>query len=229
MSLKLTYKIFLIIKFMIWACFIIFAVVTIEEVTKRDTVLYEMIITAILIQLTVIQFINSWYKKGIPLILDWFRLTVFSSLILNYLSLSSKLDEKITWIFGGITLNQCKVVMTLIVILVGLVSLKFSDFIFFIIKSRKLPVYENHSEPFYYIKRKFFFYSLGCIVFLGQLYFVISGVIGYGNESDAKVSGFSFLLVIVDQLAIFYLIVLGFMKFKYNKNSSFITFFIIYF
>lgn len=225
MSLKLTYKIFLIIKFMIWACFIVFAVYNIDAITKRSTVLYEMIIAAFLIQLTLIQFLNSWYRKGVPLILDWFRLTIFNSLVFNYFKYADKIDQKITWLFGGITLDQNKVLITLFVIFVGLLALKISDILFLIIKSKRKIDNDIDKESFYFIKRKFLFYLLGGIVFFGQLTLVSSGVTGYGNESGAKVSDYSFLLIVFDQLAIFYLIVLGFMKFKYNKNSSFITFF----
>ena len=137
MSLKLTYKIFLIIKFMIWACFIVFAVYNIDVITKRSTVLYEMIIAAFLIQLTLIQFLNSWYRKGVPLILDWFRLTIFNSLVFNYFKYADKIDQKITWLFGGITLDQNKVLITLFVIFVGLLALKISDILFLIIKSKR--------------------------------------------------------------------------------------------
>ncbi len=220
MSLKLTYKIFLIIKFMIWACFIVFAVYNIDVITKRSTVLYEMIIAAFLIQLTLIQFLNSWYRKGVPLILDWFRLTTFYGLLLNYFMVITEIGDNNLWKYDNIKLDDIFIIPTLITILIGLLALNLAEFIVKFVKINSKP----STRKFHYILRyKFILIGSGLFVFVMQLVLLLTGVIGYGTYTENTTSSFSFLLQIINSLKLFYILLFGYLIFFYRFKDKFIT------
>lgn len=224
MNFTLNKNIYLLIKFSIWFFFAVFGLYYLNAIKSRETVGYELLLCVGIIQLSIISFIDRWYKSR-PSLLDWFRFTTFYTIILNYFLLIDKLDRKIIWMYGSIYLNQNKILDTLVVVFIGLVALKISENIVSFIKKKKKELSYNYNSNAkikninYKLRYSFLFYLLGIIVFSLQLILLLNGVIGYGTFGESAVSSYSFLLQILNGLGSFMLLTLGF-QIMYYKNKD---------
>lgn len=230
MNFTLNKNVYFFIKFSIWFTFFVFSLYYLNAIKSRETVGYELLLCVGIIQLSIISFIDSWYKSR-PTLLDWFRFTTFYTIVLNYFMLIDKLDTKIVWIYGSIYINQNRILDTLIVVFLGLLALKISENIVFILKSKKVSYikqYDNKVKKInYQLKYTVLFYSLGLIVFSLQLILLLNGVIGYGTFGESAVSSYSFLIQILNSLGSFMLLALGFQS-MYYKNKDFKNRFFLY-
>lgn len=230
MKFRITSKIYYASIIIIWLVYILYGFYYIDKIKSRPTVLYELLIVAGIIQMTLINFLQSWYYKGRPTLLDWFRFTTFYVVIINYLTMIDKLDQGIIQIYGTIYLKQELIVSSLLTIFIGLVALKIPEFIIMHTnKKYRREIKEKDLYLAYFIKYKYLFFGLGIAVFVSRFVLLLTGQIGYGSDEDASVSGLSFLIIIIGSLSNFYLLCLGFLKFYYNVKDKSVTLFLYIF
>ncbi len=229
MKFILNKKTYYILVILIWASYFIFSIYYIDSIKSRPNVIYELIVCGIIMQLTLISFLRSWAYYKQPTLLDWFRLTTFYVIIANYLTLIDKLGGKISWVYGSIYLKQSEILPTLFVILVGLIAMSPVEVLIKFIYRKNKNVESSETTTSYYLRRKALFYGIGLVIFPAQILLLVTGVIGYGNDSESAVSGFSFILQILNSLCAFYLLTLGFLKFYYNSNDRKENFFLYLF
>src|SRR5690606_26496910 len=98
----LSQKKFWILKFLIWISYIIYAIIALTTLENFELKI-GVLLCGVLIELSVIVFVNNWYRLKTPKLLDWFRLGTFLTLILNFLSLAFFLDSE-----GSILVNNIK-------------------------------------------------------------------------------------------------------------------------
>ena len=222
MNLKLNKQLYYTLVFGIWIAYFAFALYGFANVTSRSTVIYELLITTVCVELSIMSFLKNWYKKGRPTLLDWFRFTTFYVVLVNYMTLFTTLDQPIEWVYGKIYLNPNFIVPSLMVVFIGLL-------VMFIVEKGMIffnpPKPPTNQKIEYLLKYSSVFYTVGVLVSVIRLYLLLSGAIGYGKESDAVTGNASFLLLIFNSLTTFYLLVLGFLKFYYKRNEKSITIF----
>lgn len=219
MKLVLNRKLYLFIKATIWLLFFVFCFYTLEKVTKRSTIIYELIISGFIMELSVMKFLRTWYKYKKPNVIDWFRLTTFYGLLLNYFMVINEIGDNNLWKYDNIKLDDIFIIPTLITILIGLLALNLAEFIVKFVKMNSKP----STRKFHYILRyKFFLIGFGLAVFIAQLALLLTGVIGYGTYTENTTSGFSFLLQIVNSLKLFFILLFGFLIFYYKFNDKYI-------
>jgi len=229
MKFTLNKKTYYILVGLIWVLYFVFSIYYIDSIKSRPTVIYELLVCGIIIQLTLISFLRSWAYYKQPTLLDWFRLTTFYVIIANYLTLIDKLGGKITWVYGSIYLKQTEILPTLFVVLVGLLAISPVEGLIKLFYQNKIK-FENASRTTnFYLRRKPIFFGIGLLIFPAQILLIVTGVIGYGNDQESSVSGFSFILQILNSLCAFYLLTLGFLKFYYNSNDRTESFFLYLF
>ena len=128
MKLVLNRKLYLFIKATIWLLFFVFCFYTLEKVTKRSTIIYELIISGFIMELSVMKFLRTWYKYKKPTVIDWFRLTTFYGLLLNYFMVITEIGDNNLWKYDNIKLDDIFIIPTLITILIGLLALNLAEF-----------------------------------------------------------------------------------------------------
>lgn len=232
MNFKLNARIYFLSKILIWFAFIVFSLYYIDKIKTRETVLYELIISGFIIQLSLMSFLENWYKDGRPTLLDWFRFTTFYAILINYFSLIDKLDESIEWVYGKIYLKQELILPALLTILIGLLALKISEWVVYFLTIRKRNKHQLLQKKFfvkYIIKNEIAFYSLGCFVFSIQIYLLLTGAIGYGTFGETAVSSFGFLLQILNSLNVLFILSLGYLRYYFQLNNLKINFFHLFF
>lgn len=222
MYLRLSSRMLILAKIFIWLAYLIFCIDITDSVTNRP-VIYELMISGVIIQLTVISFLDNWSNRGRPLLLDWFRLTTFLVIMLNYFSLMKEFDNKIKWSYGGIYINQNLIIPSLITILVGLIGIKIGEMILLLFNITRRKKFELPIAEEYEIKNIYLLYIFAILIPVFQIFLIITGVIGYGNDSGASVSGASFILLIISNLSIFILTVLSTYKYILNKSYKYLN------
>lgn len=221
MKLVLNRKLYLFIKATIWLLFFVFCFYALEKVTKRSTIIYELIISGFIVELSVMKFLRTWYKYKKPNILDWFRLTTFYGILLNYFMVTHEIGDNNLWKYDNIKLDDMFIIPSLITILMGLLALSLAEFtIKFVKLNQKITVRYNHQ---YILRYKFILIGSGLFVFVMQLVLLLTGVIGYGTYTENTTSSFSFLLQIINSLKLFYILLFGYLIFFYRFKDKFIT------
>jgi len=180
-------------------------------------------------ELTLIRFIYNWYKYKQPRLLDWFRLSTFVSIILNFLLMIETFEKfSLVLVNNVVFVNTDLVFPALLVILVGLLALDLSEF--FMLRSSKrvsLVTLKNETikfrfKPLFYL---FTFFIIGI-----QFYLHLSGVIGYGVFTEHTTASYSFLIQIIKISSFTALSLYGILKYIYKFSSFFfnISFLIIF-
>lgn len=209
-SMKLNKKYYIISVIAIIAAYFFFSVFTLSD-ANRESVVYELIVCFGILILTVIQFLHNWYKLGSPTLLDWFRLTAFYSIIFDYLGLVNKFNGVIDWGYqGGVYLKPEFIIDTLFVVFIALLVLSLTEKIIYAF-SKKYTKEKKYSLRSFNV---FLFFSAA--IYGLQLYFLMSGKIGYGTGAEESTKDNSFLLQTVNNLSSIILIVLGFFRYYYN-------------
>lgn len=219
MRLTLDRKKYIILKTIIWVGYLIFCLYALDTFLKSATLLYELILSAFIIELSVIRFIRSWYKNKKPSVLDWFRITTFYSLLINYFFVMKDMEDGKLWKYQNIHIDFSFAIPALITILVGLLALDLSEIIIKSIKKRNrtpLPQYK------YTLRNKYLLIIFGAIILSVQLFLMLDGKMGYGTNTDytaSTASNFSFILQIISSLRIYVLLVFGFLVFCFKKED----------
>lgn len=214
MRLKLTYKFYILIKISIWTIYCGYALNVFFNIDKIELVV-GFLLCGILLQLTLMSFIRSWYKYGTPKLIEWFYLSTFISLIINFLLLIPYLDSHCFLLVNNVvTVSSDQVLLSLFIILVGVIGLKIPNS-FFSYKSNN-NVKKIELVRFNY---KILFYSFSIFIVFLQFYLIYEGIIGYGKGEENAVAMYSFLLQIVDIMSPLFLITYSVFLFVYHKNS----------
>jgi len=214
--MKLNKKYYIISVIAIITIYLIFSVFTLSDAT-RESVVYELIVCFGILILTVIQFIHNWYKLGSPTLLDWFRLTAFYSIIFDYLSLVNKFNGVIDWGYqGGVYLKPEFIIDTLFVVFIALIVLSLTEKIIYALRKRTVK------ETKYSLKSFNIFLVFSAAVYGLQLYYLMSGKIGYGTGTEESTGDNSFVLQTVNNLSSVVLIVWGLLRYYYKtlKDSQ---------
>lgn len=226
MNLNLSIYQFYLIKILIWILYIFFFLNLL--VTNISTeIIGGVLFSGVLIQMSVIAFINSWYYKGKPMLLDWFRLSTFLYIILNFFSIVKHLKTQNN--FNGYIINDYMIMPSLLAIFIGFCGLFVAEFIFKLVKMTKTKKlvktkYKFRSVQFYYIFVVF--------ILVTHIYLMLTGQIGYGTLQENTTSSLSFLFQSLLLISPFLLGVFSIMKYIFNFNDTkfnyiFIIFFII--
>lgn len=217
MNFKLSNTIFLIIKSSIWVFYLLFLAYFLSD--KRDSeIIISVLLAGIIIQMTVISFVNNWYRNNRPAILDWFRLTTFLVLILNFFSIIIDLKNQDN--FDYYILKPEFILESIFTILVGLLGLKISEIINSILNLKSNKLYKTNDLKKYELRNPYLFYILAIILTGIQIFLVLTGQIGYGTFQENTTSDFSFLFQIVFILASLFLSVLAIFRYIYSNKSS---------
>jgi hypothetical protein len=230
MKLRLSKQKYWFLKFLIWLSYVVYAIIALTTFQNFELKV-GVLLCGVLIELSVISFVNNWYKLITPKLLDWFRLGTFLTLILNFLSLAFFLDSE-----DSILVNNMKLVsidsalVMLFVILIGLLGLNFGQLFV-----ESFPLKKKHpEEKFYKVQRLNLFYLLIILISIIQIYLMINGFIGYGSDKSYNISQYSVLLQIIGIIAPFFLVLLSFLKFHFKFrgrifNSIFVGFILVQF
>jgi hypothetical protein len=225
MNFKLSYKFYLLIKSIIWIWYAFFFLTVVNGNNDKE-VKYGVFLCAVLIQMTLITFINHWYKNKRPRLLDWFRLTTFFVIIFNFLVLIKDLRHQNN--FFGFIIKSEFILPTLFVILIGLLGLKVSEAVYPYLKPRSLK--SLHSIKIYEIKNILFFYFFALALASIQIFLMLTGEVGFGTFQENTTSDYSFLFQIVFILSNLVLSLFAIFKYLYpNKKKAYNLVFITYF
>lgn len=209
--MKLNKKNYILSVIAVIFAYIIFSVFSLDD-SKRQSMIYELIICFGVLVLTVIQFLYNWYKIGSPTLLDWFRITAFYTIVLNYLGIINKIDNRISWAYqGGVYLKQEYITDTLFCIFLGVLVTTVAEKVIYALRKRSVV------EVKYKIKNINVFFIFSAVIYFLQLYFLMSGKIGYGTTTEDNTGGGSFIVQIVNNLSVLILIVLGFFRYYYKS------------
>lgn len=227
MKLILSRQKYWLLKSMIWILYFVYVIIAFLTIQNYDLKL-GILLCGLIIELSLISFLNNWYKLRTPKLLDWFRLGTFLTLILNFLGIAFSLDSA-----DGILVNNtvfvssANALKTLFVILIGLLGLRFSDICIKFFPFKIKPSKQKN----YTIQRINLFYVMSLVLSIIQITLMLSGFTGYGSNISYNTSQYSFLLQIIMLFAPFHLVFFAILKFFFKKggttfNSIFIFFFI---
>jgi len=217
MRLKLTYPLFLICCILIWFVFLVKAFFLTENVAGRD-IFSELIVVAIILQLTVIAFLYNWYRHGIVKLVDYFRLSSFFFLIWNYLSIADKTDKKVG-IDGEFYINNNYILPSLITILIGVLALTLIDKVFQVLLNRQQKPFTLFVPQNYTLKNFNIFYIISGLFLLIQVYLLVFGLSGYNAESKETGVYQSSFVQFVSNISALFLTIFCVLKYLYNVSG----------
>ncbi|SHJ00894.1 O-antigen polymerase [Flavobacterium terrae] len=226
MNFKLSNKVYFIIQLISWIFYSIF-LFRIICVVDDSEIVYAVMLCGIIMYMTLNQFVKNWYIKGRPLLLDWFRLSTFLFIILDFFGMIDGLGGEFNS-FKEYVVKKEYVLPSVLVVFIGVLGLKISENLAKIFWNKK----QNNSQDQinYRISYPDFFYFISILIALIQLYLMLSGEVGYGTFQENTASDISFLFQIVFLLSSMILSVYSIFKYLYKyKNSTFNICFFIYF
>lgn len=193
--------------------FILFGIVLLE----KYYIITGVILSGVLLEFTIIRFIDNWYKHRLRL-LDWFRVGTFFTLVLNFITLISFLDSNDTILVN----NKVEVpselsVTVLVIILLGLISLDLGE----LVVRLKSYFKTNNDSCISLVKRPLLLYIFCAVTAVIQLYLISRGTIGYGSSAEINFSEYSFLIQVTEIAATFLLVTLAIIKYKLKANTTF--------
>ena len=209
MRLGLSQKDLILLKIFIWMGYAFFFLVAFTSI-ENHTILYGIGLSGILIQLTVIPFLNRWCNMGSPRLLDWFRLTTFVVIVLNFIAYSFSLDRSNIILVNSVAFVQSEYSFTvLLVTLVGLLGIKLGEFI-----SKKRNKELIRKESSYILKNRYILKVLILFTTGIQVFLIMKGYIGYASVQNFHYSNLSFLFQIIQIVSPFLLVFLSTIVFK---------------
>ncbi len=225
MNFRLTNKLFILLRASVWVVYA-FYVASVISFDYFADLSYSIVLGGILLQMTIVKFLNNWYFKGKPLLLDYFRLATFLFIVLNCFLMLDNLSGEIRG-FSAYRIRTIDIFPALMTIFVGLAGLQLSEFIFIYFKKHKsAPPKKYH----YKVRNKTFFFIFSFTIGLLQLYLIFSGQVGYGTFQENTTSDISFAFQLVFILSGFLLALFAAMLFLYKSfTRKEAYFFTIYF
>jgi len=200
----------------IWLLYGIFVLYCFNTLDNND-LLWAVLISGIIVQLTVQSFFRNWYFFYRPKLLDWFRLTTFVVLILNFYNIVFYLDDHDNFLVDQhVYVPSSTALTTVFVILIGLLALNAGEIL---AKNTVLPRQGNVSHD-YRLKNTGLFAFIVIGVSLLQLYVMYSGLLGYGTDFNNQDRTFGFLLQAIQILGPLLLVLLSAFIFVYNNRQK---------
>ncbi|MDX1767069.1 MAG: hypothetical protein R3294_03385 [Arenibacter troitsensis] len=232
MTFKLSRNIFLAIKSLIYILYGLFAINAFVNFNSFDLKI-AILLCGILIELTVITFINHWYKLKQPLLLDWFRLATFMSIVLNFMSITEILDNNINFELNDfVSVSSTQALPTITAVLLGLLALRLGEMLVKLSKKSKITLkysVQKHIRSLQF-KRKIIFLIFTVLLILAQLFLMFKGIVGYGTEGNHTMESYSFMIQSISIMGPFVLAMFAIIKYKYkDKGKIFNITFLIYF
>jgi hypothetical protein len=225
MNLKLSHTSYHFLKWTIW----IFYGVYLGSFFFQDhnfEMEFGVILFSIIIQMTLISFLNNWYRLSRPTLLDWFRLTTFYVLGLNFLTIAINIED--VYNFFGYVLLPSEILSAVLTIIFGLIGLKVGEILFTNWKFKSSVGISR--DVTYDFRSPGFFFIFSIIISFVLLFFLLTGQIGYGTLEENSASNFSFLFQVLFSLSTFILSTLAVFKYLYGYKKKHLTkLFIFYF
>lgn len=232
MNLRLTYRAYITIKSVIWILYGIYMVNAFVAFESFDLKV-ALLLCGVIIELTVITFLNHWYRFRQPYLLDWFRLATFFSIILNFIFLVETLDKNQSLLVHNVEMVQStEALPSILVVLVGLIGLKLAEVLVIKAKKNRNPVHKTVGtvKNILAFTNKNLFFGFTIALRLIQFYLLLQGVVGFRSEGDYLIGTYSFLIQAIYILGPLVLVSYAILIFQYNyKNKIFILIFSVYF
>jgi len=184
-------------------------------------VVTAVLLIPIIYLLTVVEFLYFYKKKGRPRLQDWMRLIIFLMLVLNFMSIANNANgmEKITFVNRQISINNSD--FTMIIIIFALVAM---DMAYIINNTFKRQLVYDFT---YTLNRKDIVFILLIMTTLFYAYLILTGAIGFGNDSNNS-SVISFFKMLSRYLVPFFLILSAYIVYiEDSKNKLYIKIFYI--
>ena len=164
--------------------------------------------------------------------MDWFRLTTFFALLLDFLLSVSMFDENSYVVVFYHTISTEVILESQWAILIGLITLRLAEVL--ILKGSQRTAVLQQSQNYFttVIKRPHLLYGLIILVGFGNIFMIISGVSGFGNSSEENLTGVtSLIFTLVHSTSHFVLLVLAYFRFSdHNEKHKILNlFFVFYF
>lgn len=226
MDFKLSNKLYYFFQILSWVCYSLFLFHIIVSVNEIDIV-YAVMFSGFIMYLTLNRFVKNWYKLGRPLLLDWFRLSSFLFIIVNFFGMIDGLGGEFDS-FKEYVVKKEYVLPAVLVVLVGLAGLKVGEVLaaFTWRKNKK----SSNATLVFKLANPDFFYFFAIIIGLIQIFLIVSGEVGYGTFQENTTSSYSFLFQIVFLISPLILSIFAVFKYLYKyKNSFFDIVFLSYF
>ena len=232
MNLKLTYKIYITIRSIIWILYGIYVINAFTSIESFDLKV-AILLCGVVIEFTLMSFLDHWYRFKQPYLLDWFRLATFLSIIVNFMFLVETLDKNQSLLVHNVVMVQNNYALpSIIVVLAGLISLKISEVLIIGYKSSKSSVNGtvDAGKDKIIFKNKNLFFGFTIVLGFVQFYLLLQGVVGYGREDGHVTGTYSFLLQAIHILGPLVLVSYAIIIYKYRfKNKVFTFVFSAYF
>lgn len=226
MDFKLSNTAYNFLQILSWVCYSLFLfqiLVTENEIE----IIYAVMFSGLIMYLTLNRFIKNWYVLGRPLLLDWFRLSSFFFIIVNFFGMIDRLGGEFDS-FKEYVVRKEFVLPAVLVVLVGLLGLKLGEVLAVFTWRNKKQTSKTKME--FKIANPDFFYVLALLTGLIQIFLILSGEVGYGTFQENTTSSISFLFQIVFLLSPLILAVFAVFKYLYKyKDTYFNVVFVIYF
>ncbi|MBC2839277.1 hypothetical protein [Robiginitalea sp. SC105] len=194
-----------------------------------EELIIATVFSFIIIELTIIRFLKNWYRFKRPKLLDWFRLSTFVFLILNFLFLLFFLDQNSHLVLlEAVYVKSLTALPAIITILIGLLAIDCGE----VLAKQFYSINSSKSTIRFGIRNRSFFYTSVILVGLVQIYLILNGIVGYKSDLEYNLSSFSFLIIIVDILGPLILLILSSLFFLYEYRTllfklSFAGFFLL--
>ncbi len=199
---------------LIFLLYFLFTILNSIEI--NNSVLYSTLLTMIIYILTVGEFLYFYNKNGKPRLQDWMRLSIFFTLILNYMQLVNNNEGLPTIKFATSTLSLNDSFFTMIVIIFALLSLDLAYVISNTLKKRK----DYQVNINYIINRKNQVFYLLIVTTIFQSYLLFSGISGFGSTEVSTSGGISFIRLLSNYLTPFTLILSAYIIFIENIDNK---------
>lgn len=227
MNFKLTHKAYIRLLSIIWILYGIYLISILKNVNDVEIV-YSVMLGGVVTYLSLTPFLKNWYKKGRPLLLDWFRLATFLFIILNFFNILDELNTDSS-AFRDYVIQKEYIFPSVFVIFVGLIGLNIGE-------TLGIQLFSNHLKKEKKITYKYTFVSFdffavtSIIIALVQIYLILTGQIGYGVLQENTTSTFSFLFQFVIISSTLVLSIFTIFKYLYHYNGRvFNLIFLFYF
>jgi hypothetical protein len=218
MDLKISFNYYMLLKFCIWI-FYAFLLLNVVYDNENIEIICAVFLCGLLVQMTIITFVNNWYKLRKPLLLDWFRLTTFFVIILNFFSIVQ--EFKFQKNFDGYVIKSDILVQVILVIFIGLLGLKMGHFVSIYLTKKK---YKLMSFNQYEFRNVYIFYFLTVLLVGMQFYLMFTGKIGFTGDEDKELD-FSIIIQIVSILSNSILSLYAIFKYLFSYKHKFFNFF----
>ena len=227
MNFRLTPKLYTIAKATIWISYVSY-LAFITVVKGSFEMVASMLISGVVIQMTIISFIENWYKRKRPTLLDWFRVATFVVIVLNYFSIISSNDNVIKG-FANYDVSERFLVPTLFVVLVGIIGMKAGELLYSARFKNRRWYKTTSREKQINLRSPFLFYCFSFVIGAIQISLMLSGNLGYGDSVDYSLSSFSFIYQILNILGVFILSVYSVLKYLYHYRDTIFNVNFLYF